>query len=294
MGLRKELRLSADRLWRRIGPARRTRDVVLISFPKSGRTWVRFMLEAAGVRIEYSHSGAGNRSGLPFDAIAGRVSEWRDRRVVFMTRDPRDTVVSCYFQATRRIAEEARFNGSIAEFVRHPGYGIEKIARFNLHWLEQADLFRDFTVVTYEGLHAGTLAELSRVVGFATRREPRPDRIARACDAGHFDNMRKVELAIGDSGEQEKTRLGGGAAGDGESLKTRKGKVGGWGEYLSPEDIAFAEEVLTRLDYRPRLEALLSRLRCKTFASPASATSGWDRSVRNSSINDCCRRTSSA
>ena len=256
MKIRKLARKVLQQL-ERLTPGRRaTRDVVLISYPKSGRTWVRFMLNTAGVHIEYSHSGADNRLGLPFEAIAGRVNERADRRIVFLTRDPRDTVVSCYFQATRRIAEEARFEGDIHGFIRHPGYGIRKIARFNLHWLESAHLFRDFMSLSYEDLHASTAGGLARLVAFATRRPADMEKVREACDAGRFDNMRKVEISIGASADKL-TRLGGGQAGDPESMKTRKGKVGGWAEYLDAGDIAYCEAVLQELGYFERLDALI-------------------------------------
>ena len=239
------------------GGRRATRDVALISFPKSGRTWVRYMLNHVGVQIEYSHAGSDNRLGLPFEEIAGRVGEWTDRRIIFLTRDPRDTVVSCYFQATKRIAEEARFHGSISEFIREPRYGIEKIARFNLHWLESASLFRDFLPVSYEQLHASGDEELARVITFATGRPADRARIREAREAGRFDNMRKAELALGSTRSDDVTRLGGGVAGDVESLKTRRGKVGGWSDYLTGDDAIFVEEVLGRLDYWKRLAPLL-------------------------------------
>lgn len=236
---------------------RATRDVVLVSYPKSGRTWVRFMLNHADVKIEYTHSGSGNRLGLPFEEIAGRVHEWAARRVVFLTRDPRDTVVSCYFQATRRIAEEARFQGDMSEFIRHPGYGVEKIARFNLHWLESAHLFKDFLTLSYEDMHSSGKAELTRILSFATRRPANPAKVQRALEAGSFQNMRSVEAALGGgSREDKKMRLGGGVAGDAESLKTRRGKVGGWADYLTGEDAAYANDVLNRLDYWTRLASL--------------------------------------
>jgi len=52
------------------------------------------MLEHTGVRILYDHAGAKNRLALPFEDIAQRVANWNDWRVVFLFRDPRDTVVS--------------------------------------------------------------------------------------------------------------------------------------------------------------------------------------------------------
>jgi len=52
-----------DRRWRR------TRDVAVISYPKSGRTWVRFMLNTANIKLLYDHAGAENRKALTFDQL---------------------------------------------------------------------------------------------------------------------------------------------------------------------------------------------------------------------------------
>jgi len=40
-------------------------------------------------------------------------------------------------------------------------------------------------------------------------------------------------------------------------MKTRKGKVGGWAEYLDAGDIAYCEAVLQELGYFERLDALI-------------------------------------
>lgn len=253
-----KLARKVRKLLDRVRPARRAAEVVLISYPKSGRTWVRFMLNTAGVHIDYSHAGADNRLGLPFAAIADRVNEWTDRRIIFLTRDPRDTVVSCYFQATRRIAEEARFEGDLGTFIRDPGYGIDKIARFNLHWMESAHLFRDFMSVSYEALHASGADVLAHIMVFATGHPADPSKVRQACAAGRFENMREVEVRLGSS-EDDVTRLGGGVAGDVESFKTRKGQVGGWTDYLDAADVAYCETVLNELNYFERLEALRRR-----------------------------------
>jgi len=232
--------------------ARSRRGVVLISYPKSGRTWMRFMLDAAGVCIRYDHAGSENRLALPFEEIGGRITDWRDWRVVFMHRDPRDTVVSCYFQATRRVKEKYAYRGRIADFIRDPRYGIEKIARFNLHWLESAGEFRDYTALSYECLHAKTELELARIIRFSTGREPGKPVLDRLVSKGRFDNMRAVEVRKGGRID-EGTRLGGGRGGDDDCLKTRRGKVGGWTDYFDAEDIAWMEGVLERLNYWERI-----------------------------------------
>lgn len=237
---------------------RRTRDVALISYPKSGRTWVRFMLDTAGTKLLYDHVGAENRSAQTIEQISEGPKRWAGWRVIFLARDPRDTVVSSYFEATKRLKERYRFSGPIGEFMRSPRYGLEKIARYNLLWLEAGPGFKDFLPLSYEGLHEDPHGEVARLLHFAWRKPPSAQLVARAVEAGRFDNMRNVELTLGQR-MNEKNKLGGGRPGDVDSFKTRQGKVGGWRSHFDADDIAYMEEVLARLDYWRRVEAVLGR-----------------------------------
>lgn len=262
MGLRKRFR----RVRRQVGDwfaeadrrRRGTRDVALISYPKSGRTWVRFMLDSVGVKLLYDHAGAENRSRFTLEEIADRPARWSEWRVIFMARDPRDTVVSSYFEATKRLKDEYRFHGSIGEFMRSPRYGVEKIARYNLLWLESGTAFRDFLPMSYERLHEATHSEVRRLLSFALRKLVPSERVSRAVEAGRFENMRKVEEKLGGK-MNERNRLGGGKPGDPESMKTRRGKVGGWRDYFDDAEAAYMEEVLAGLNYWPRVEAALGQ-----------------------------------
>ena len=241
-----------------VGPLKRFfggGKAALISYPKSGRTWVRFMLNSAGIDLVYDHAGAENRDGRRFEQIATIPKRWRRWRVIFLFRDPRDTAVSSFFQASKRVKRSRRFSGDLHQFIRDPRYGIEKIARFNLLWMHSAPIFRDFMSLSYEDLHADTEGELSRLVAFATKSGPDPSTIARAVDEGCFDRLRAVELTLG-SRKDEQARLGGGEASDPESLKARRGKVMGWTDYFSEEDSSFADSVLARLDYDARMASL--------------------------------------
>jgi hypothetical protein len=227
----------------------------LISYPKSGRTWVRFMLNSAGVDVVYDHAGAENRDARTFEQIAGIPKRWSGSRIVFLFRDPRDTAVSSYFQASKRVKQGRRFSGELQEFIRDPRYGIDKIARFNLLWMKSAPRFRDFMSISYEDLQADAQGELSRLVAFATRSPPDPETIRRAVEEGRFDKMRAAELKLGGAKDGQ-ARLGGGDPTDPESLKARRGKVGGWADYFTTDDAAYADAVLGRVDYFDRMAAL--------------------------------------
>ena len=264
MSLRKRLkRLRAriadgvDELDRRLRP---TRDVAVISYPKSGRTWLRFMLNEAGVKLLFEHAGAENRDASLLEEISNKPLEWCEWRVIFLHRDPRDTVVSSYFEATKRLKPSQRFHGTISEFMRDPRYGLAKIAGFNLLWLKCGGLLRDFTAASYEDLHRDTPGEISRLIHFATGEAASGKRVSRAVQAGAFENMRSVERSLGGKMD-ERLKLGGGCLDDPESLKTRKGKVGGWCDYFGSDDAAHMNSVLDELNYWESI-AELSPSRC--------------------------------
>ena len=102
-------------------------DAILISIPKSGRTWVRTFLNAyfsykvgrqfsldftdrgeSGVpRIIYSHDRFEHRTkGNAWDRLRKKYliprRALRKRPIVLLARDPRDTFVSYFVQLTRR------------------------------------------------------------------------------------------------------------------------------------------------------------------------------------------------
>jgi hypothetical protein len=263
--LRKQLSGQLSELDRR---RRSTRNVAVVSYPKSGRTWLHFMLTSAGLKLLFIHAGAENSKANRLEDISGMPATWRDRRIIFLFRDPRDTVVSCFFQATKRLKPSQRFQGTIGEFIRDPRYGIAKIAGFNLLWLEASGAFRDYASVSYEDLHRNTAGELDRLIRFATGKPADPQTLEQAVAAGSFDNMRRVETSLGEKMD-ERLKLGGGNPDDPESLKTRKGKVGGWREYFDDADAAHIDRVLGDLNYWDRVD----RLRASAAYLPPHCTS---------------------
>jgi hypothetical protein len=214
-------------------------SAILVSFPKSGRTWLRVMLDAAGLSIDYTHDFSGHRGQRHFSELGGDKSGYQDRRVIFLVRDPRDVVVSGYFQATKRLGV---YEGPISEFIRDPKHGIEKIVIFNSEWLAAAKVPQDFCLIQYEEMHARLSEVLERVIRFANPSHAMPD-LAKIIEIGRFENMREKET----SGEFAKA-YGGilepGDITDPESFKCRKGKVGGYDEYLSADDIAYCDQVM--------------------------------------------------
>ena len=70
--------------------------------------------------------------------------------------------------------------------------------------------------------------------------------LRQALDFSSFDNMKTMEA----TGRFKSRKLLPGDRADPESFKVRQGKVGGYVNYLGPEDIAYMNQALSRLDAR--------------------------------------------
>ena len=236
---------------RLIGKPRRSnkakmRNVLFVSFPKSGRTWVRVMLDRLGIHVEYSHDGSAHTKQAHLSDLSADKSSYRELKIILMIRDPRDVAVSGYFQATRRrdVYEE-----SISEFIRDQRHGIEKYIRFNQQWLAAKDLPRDFLVLRYEDFHDDPVRELEKIVRFLQIDGIGQESLEAAVQFGRFENMQAMERS-GAMTEQYGEVLSPGNPEDPESFKTRKGRIGGYRGYLSEGDLRYCNELIENLDYR--------------------------------------------
>ena len=156
-------------------------DAILISIPKSGRTWVRTFLNAyfsyklgrqfsldltdrgdTGVpRIIYSHDRFEDRTkGNAWDRLRRKYliprRALRKRPIVLLARDPRDAFVSYFIQLTRRnpaTPTEIR-EMSMDTFLRHPRFGIAVMVEVMNGWITEFGDRSDFTIVRYEDLRA--------------------------------------------------------------------------------------------------------------------------------------------
>ena len=136
----------------------------VISIPKSGRTWLRIMLDDAGVRATYSHDNSGFVPRLRFSDLDPDKSKYSGARVLLLVRDPRDTTASSYFQALHRMNVPV---GSMSEFLKDERYGIQKVCHFNNQWFAAGDRMKRFAILSYEQMHRLPAAALAAVANFA-------------------------------------------------------------------------------------------------------------------------------
>jgi hypothetical protein len=216
----------------------------------------------SGRRVLFTHALAANAHERA-DAISHFLGYIGDRPRVFLVRDPRDTIVSYFFQVAKRERSSFR-EGEIGRFVRDPGYGIDRL----LDFLRACDhsLRADpgpALLVAYERVQHDPEATLRSVLEFLSGSASSTG-VDEAVAFGRFENMRRLELD-GVLGEPYR-RLAARDPGDPESLKTRRGVVGGYREYLARGDRAYVEA---------RVAALMPP--ALGYLEPGAAPETWSR-----------------
>ncbi len=147
--------------------------VLVISFPKTGRTWLRVLIgkalcdrygldeslilapftlaPMAGLPpTRFTHDGSSNKEGRRYDELGTDKSSYREKKVAYLTRNPLDVLVSCYFEASKR---KKIFEGGVSEFLRHDNYGLRKILTFSKIWEDNRETPEEFLLLRYEDMH---------------------------------------------------------------------------------------------------------------------------------------------
>jgi hypothetical protein len=242
---------------------RKDTDIFVISYPKAGRTWHRFMLgryltEISGFPItktqktakltghisggltRYNHNAANCIDAIPPQhPIVATPKLWTGRKAIFIVRDPRDVVVSCWFHAHFR---EVSYSGTMQEFIRSPFSGIEKILVAHNRWWTNRHLASDFMVISYEKMSKDPGAVLRETLQFMGNWPIDDTRIAESARAASFENMRDLETR-GTIRHHSLRRW----SLDPRARKIREGKVGGFRNHLSEQDIAYIERRIERV-----------------------------------------------
>lgn len=239
-------------------------DVFLVSYPKVGRTWLRVLLgkcfrEQYGIRKrEMMRATAGRVSapGMPRilathdDATVDKPARYvftdktpyRNHAVLFMVRDPRDVVVSQYFQRTRR--KENPYRGSLAEFVHEPRGSVDTMIAFYNAWAAQRSVPASFHLLKYEDLRQDTVGALRQVLDFVGAGDVPDDIVAKAVEFASFERSRQREA----QGAVKHKALRAWNPDDPESFKARRGVIGGYVDYLTADQVADLNTRLRDLD----------------------------------------------
>ena len=208
-------------------------DVVIGSYPRSGSTWITFMLADlfTGTEVDFSTvqrvaPGVGrHHESEVLPTLGGRLlrthERWRSeyRRAVYIVRDPRDVVVS-YYEYRRWLRE---FDGTLDAFVRSFVRGrIDAYGPWSGHvrsWCHRSDV----TILRYEAVRidaVGSILSVAKRLGIGSSRE-----VERVVHRASFANAQEREHAARRTVFQH----------TGEGRFVRAGRVGEWRERLSDD-----------------------------------------------------------
>jgi hypothetical protein len=248
----------------------RRADVILMSYGKSGRTWLRLMLS----RVFQQVAGADGGTMLEFDNfkrldpalpslyfthgnyLRNYTGDWTTKadfygkRILMLTRDPRDIAVSQYFQWKFRMLPRKKMlndypphgaDVSLFDFVVDPKAGLPVILDFLEMWQRELPKVADSTVVRYEDMRAHPGRELGRALDFlgvAYSARQIEDAVAFAS----YENMKQLEQT--QVFRTHGQRLVPGDRGNPDSYKVRRAKVGGYRDYFDDEQVAVVDALM--------------------------------------------------
>lgn len=248
-------------------------DAVVVSFGKSGRTWLRVLLS----RYYQLRFGFPERSMIGFDNFhhrdrrAPRIffthdnylpdytghrddkRDFYDRRVVLLVRDPRDVAVSQFFQWKFRMRPVKKdlnaypphgADVSMFDFVTGPA-GVPRVVAWLNGWARERERIRELHMIRYEDLRADTAGELGRLLRFLGE-EPTAEQLADCVAFASVENMRRLEeervFWLSGSRLVPKDRA------NPDSYKVRRAKVGGWRDYFEDAEIEAIDALVADLD----------------------------------------------
>lgn len=224
-------------------------DIFLVSFPKSGNTWLTFLI--ANVILRYlnikqevnffnlhtiipdihQHKNISpilNYS--PFKRIIKSHSSFNPyyNFIFLLIRDPRDVMVSFYYFKKKL----NQFEGDLSSFIRDKKFGIQSWINHTKSWLIKTESSKSLRLIFYEDLKRDTGKELNKIfslMGFTIDN----DTIDTAVKSSSFEEMKKLELQTRSYTEEKFKNF----------TFMRKGIIGSGKEELSKNDLDYINEI---------------------------------------------------
>ena len=226
-------------------------DIFIVSYPKSGNTWVRFILANIlnnnKVRIDFNsaikyipeyqvHDEEVSKLKRPRLLKSHQLFNTKFPRVVYLVRDPRDVYVSYFFYLKKKLPK----GYTIKDFIKSD----IKPSRWSAHvgsWLGHQNII----LVKYEDLIENTFNEINRIVDFIGW-EVEPETISEAVARSSFKRMSWIEDKYGRPFRSEEDK-------EKATKFVRKGVIGDWNRYYDEEILEYIYvlegEIMRKLKY---------------------------------------------
>jgi len=253
---------------------RRTTDVFVIGYPKTGNTWLRVLLGhyvrlvfdldhlplfdeydrlgrcarfGAAPTIGFSHGPLSWEGQTVADLTAQTVvAPYGSGKVVLLSRYPLDAQVSLWMQQRFRTTDG--YAGDLPSFLDNPVWGLEKFYRFHALWQAADCAASNFMVLRYEDMKVDAMANARRLIDFVGL-PLAEDHLASAVELASFDRMKAMEQSAGQV-RYPSSGLSIFATGDRanpDAHHVRSGAVGGYRQHLSAADTHHYESQVARL-----------------------------------------------
>jgi hypothetical protein len=243
---------------------------VLVSWAKSGRTWLRVMLShfyqprfnipqqhlldfdnykrmnAQAPSVFFTH---GNYL-TDYTGHQQSKADFYHKKVILLVRDPRDVAVSQYFQWKFRMSPRKKsLNNypphgsdiSMYAFIMNKDCGLPKVIEFFNHWVSEQDKMGDLLMVRYEDMRSKPEQTMQTILEF-TGTTGSDQQIRETVEFAAYQNMKKHEdtktfsINLG--------RLGAKQKGNPDSSKVRRAKVGGYRDYFNDQQIQSIDQLM--------------------------------------------------
>jgi hypothetical protein len=245
-------------------------DVVIVSFGKSGRTWLRTLLsrffqlrfklpESAFIGFDNLHR---RNPAIPrvlfthdnylrdYTGNLDNRRDFYDKKVVLMVRQPADVAVSQFHQWKFRMRPHKKglnkypehgAEVGVYDFAMDEDAGLPKVIEFMNAWASELPRLKHLLIVRYEDLRRDTAGELGRVLEFMGQ-QPTKAELEDCVGFASVENMRKLE---------EKrvfwlagSRMKPGDRNNPDSFKVRRAKVGGYRDYFEDAQVERIDAVI--------------------------------------------------
>lgn len=207
-------KLEARHYYRALPDNHRLEDIFLVSFPKSGNTWLRFLI-ASAIQQQYDLPGRVNffsiHDLIPDVMLSRKI---RDRgifgqahlpriikshtsynpyyhRVLLLVRDPRDALVS-YYHYLKNYNRAVTDNMTISQFIRSPRFGAQAWVNHMESWLHVNHAEQIVKFFRYEDLLQDTEKQLYLILDLMGL-DSDAAALQRAIEACSKENMKQSE-----------------------------------------------------------------------------------------------------